>query len=229
LNYAVTIPLWKKWLSHLFPLTLESSGSALNPELSVLLDRGRLQLLSGNAIYSWDDLYHNFLLAFDDANISERPIKDVLLLGLGLGSVPYMLEKVFGLECRITAVEIDETVAELAMRYSLHRLDNPVDVVTADAGIFVEVCEEMFDLIVIDIFEDDKTPEQFERLDFLEICRDMLNPGGLLMYNRLYREGPVSVSTDRFYNDVFLKTFPEGKALDTKGNWVLVGENTIDE
>ncbi len=224
MNHAVTIPKWKKWLSHLFPLTLESSGSAYNPELSVLLDRGRLQLLSGNAIYSWDDLYHNFLLAFEDVNISERPVNDVLVLGLGLGSVPYMLEKVFGLPCAVTAVELDETVAELAMRYSLHRLQNPIDVVTADAGIFVDVTEETFDLIVVDIFEDDKTPEAFEHPDFLERCQELLNPGGLLLYNRLYSSGPNSVRTDRFYNEVFVKTFPNARAVDTRGNWVLVGE-----
>lgn len=61
------------------PLTLEEAGSQQNPELAVMLDRGRLQLLSGDAIYSWDDLYKNFLVAFNELKIAERPVEQVLL------------------------------------------------------------------------------------------------------------------------------------------------------
>ncbi|MFN0015081.1 MAG: hypothetical protein ACKVU2_11075, partial [Saprospiraceae bacterium] len=39
------VPLWKKWFSYLVPITLERAGSSLNPDLAVVLDRGRLQLL----------------------------------------------------------------------------------------------------------------------------------------------------------------------------------------
>jgi len=68
----MSIPIWKKWLSHLTPLTLEETASEQNPELTVLLSRGRVQLLSGNAIYSWDDLYQNFLIAFDRLKIEDE-------------------------------------------------------------------------------------------------------------------------------------------------------------
>ena len=87
------IPFWKRWLSYLTPIRLEESASEYNPELTVMLDRGRLQLLSGNAIYSWDDLYHNFTRAFTQLQPENLGYQDVLLLGLGLGSVPYILEK----------------------------------------------------------------------------------------------------------------------------------------
>ena len=113
------IPVWKKWLSHLTPVTLEEATSEQNPELSVILSRGRVQLLSGDAIYSWDDLYKNFLVAFDRLKIDERKIEDVLLLGLGLGSIHYMLEKVFDRSYHYTAVEWDETVSHLAVKYTL--------------------------------------------------------------------------------------------------------------
>ncbi|MBK8426044.1 MAG: hypothetical protein IPL27_08815 [Lewinellaceae bacterium] len=82
------IPRWKKWLSHLTPITIEETASEHNPELTVALSRGRLQLLSGDAIYSWDDLYQNFIIAFDHLKIDEEPFEDVLILGLGLGSIP---------------------------------------------------------------------------------------------------------------------------------------------
>lgn len=207
------------------PLTLEEAGSEQNPELSVMLDRGRLQLLSGDAIYSWDDLYKNFLVAFDSLKIEDRPVKDVLILGLGLGSIPYMLEKVFHRQYYYTAVEWDETVSLLAAKYTLSRLESPVDVVTADAEVFVQVTEEKFDLVVVDIFEDDLTPPQFETPGFLADCDELLRPGGLLLFNRLHGGSTsVRILTERFFERNFKKAFPEAWYIDTSGNWILCYE-----
>lgn len=223
------IPRWKKLLSHVVPLTLEETGSEQNPELTVSLDRGRLQLLSGDAIYSWDDLYKNFLIAFDRLKMDDRTIEDVLVLGLGLGSVPYMLEKVYHCKYCYTAVEWDETVAELAAKYTLSRLSSPIDVVIADAEVFVQVTEEQYDMIVVDIFEDDLTPPQFETEDFLLDCDDLLRPGGLLLFNRLHGgSAAIRTITERFFERDFKAVFPEAWAIDTGGNWILCYQKAKD-
>jgi len=216
------IPRWKKLLSHIVPLTLEETGSEQNPELTVTLDKGRLQLLSGDAIYSWDDLYKNFLIAFDQLKIDEQKIEDVLILGLGLGSIPYMLEKIFHRNYHYTAVEWDETVAELAAKYTLSRLSSPVEIVTADAEIFVQITEEQYDMVVVDIFEDDLTPPQFETMAFLQKCNNLIRPGGLLLFNRLHGgDRSVKIVTERFFERDFKAVFPEAWAIDTGGNWIL--------
>lgn len=212
-------------LSHLVPLTIEETGSEQNPELSVVLDKGRLQLLSGDAIYSWDDLYKNFLVAFDRLRIDERGVEDVLVLGLGLGSIPYMLEKIFHRSYRYTAVEWDEIVSELAAKYTLSRLSSPVTVITADAEVFVQVSEERYDLVIVDIFEDELTPPQFETPAFLSGCRALLRPGGLLLFNRLHGgNAAVRSVTERFFERNFKDIFPEAWAIDTGGNWILCYE-----
>jgi spermidine synthase len=222
------IPRWKKLLSHVVPLTLEETGSEQNPELTVVLDRGRLQLLSGDAIYSWDDLYKNFLLAFDKLEIEKRQIEDVLILGLGLGSVPYILEKVFHRNYRYTAVEWDEIVSELASKYTLSRLSSPMEIVIADAEVFVQITEEQYDMVVTDIFEDDLTPPQFEAEDFLRHCGDLLRPGGLLLFNRLHGgDRSIKIVTERFFERDFKAVFPEAWAIDTGGNWILCYEKQI--
>lgn len=224
------IPTWKKWLSHLTPFILEESASEQNPELSVVLSRGRIQLLSGEAIYSWDDLYNNFIIAFDRLKIKERKIEDVLLLGLGLGSIPYILEKVHHCRYHYTAIEWDETVAHLAAKYTLNRLESSVQIVTADAEVFVQVTEELYDLLIIDIFEDEITPPQFCTEEFLEDCATLLHPGGLLLFNRLHGED-VSIRqvTERFFERSFKKVFPEAWAIDTKGNWILCAEKNFTQ
>ena len=221
----MNIPRWKKWLSHLMPITLEEAGTEQNPELTVALSRGRLQLLSGGAIYSWDDLYKNFLIAFDELKIDERPIQDVLLLGMGLGSVPYMLEKVFHRTYHFTAVEWDDKVAELAFKYTLPRLESSVDMITADAEVYVQVCEEQFDMLIVDIFEDELTPPQFCTVDFLLDCQELLRPGGLLLFNRLHGEDSAIRSvTERYFVQTFKKVFQDGWYIDTQGNWILCAQ-----
>ena len=86
-------PFWKKILSYFFEFHIESAPSEINPHLYVSLNRGRYQLSTANAIYSFEDLYDNFFDAFKKVNLDQYPIKNVLVLGLGLGSIPLMLEK----------------------------------------------------------------------------------------------------------------------------------------
>lgn len=205
---------------------MEQASSEQNPELSVVLDRGRFQLLSGDAIYSWDDLYRNFDLAFQALDLKQYPYQDVLLLGLGLGSVPFLLEKKHKLEYCYTAVEWDETVAELAEKYTLSRLKSPIETVIADAEVFVEICEDTYDVLIVDIFEDDLTPPQFETKEFLLACDQLLKPGGILLFNRLYSSVANKTFTTRFFERKFKPVFQDATYIDTKGNWILVYKKT---
>lgn len=221
------IPAWKKWLSYFTPVRLEEATSEHNPELTVMLDKGRLQLLSGNAIYSWDDLYHNFTRAFDQLKPEQESYKEVLLLGLGLGSVPYILEKKHQTRYYYTAVEWDEAVSELADRYTFSRMDSPVEIVTADASIFVEICSETYDMVIVDLFEDNKTPEVFETPEFLSACADLVNPGGLLLINRLSKERQDKVKSERYFDHVFSPGLPGAYIIDTNGNLILCWKRSI--
>jgi spermidine synthase len=223
----LTIPRRTYFWSHFQPVIVEETKSEHNAYLAVAVARGRLQLLTANAIYSWDDLYDNFYTAFHRLSIGARAPRTALILGGGLGSIPFMLEKRFKVkDCVYTVVEYDEEVNYLANKYAYPRLSSQIDLITADAGIFMEVTEEKYDLICIDIFEDDLIPEDIDHHDFMELCRDALEPNGLLLFNRLYQEERDIKSSDRFYEVVWKKVFPEGTAIKTQGNLVLVGENT---
>ncbi len=217
------IPLWKKWLSFLVPITLERLSSLQNPELSVVLDRGRLQLLSGNAIYSWDDLYRNFTVAFRHVDLENRPMADVLVLGLGLGSIPFILETVYQRHYHYTAIEWDEAVVHLASKYTLPRLKSRIDIIVADAAYFVHATDARFDIIAVDIFEDDRTPEMFESSGFLRDCRRLLRPGGVLLYNRLYNSETHRQASHAFFQGAFSDVFASASAIETNGNLVLIG------
>jgi spermidine synthase len=221
------VPRWKKWLSYLFELHVESAPSMHNPHLYVSLRRGRYQLSTAHAIYSYEDLYTNFLYAFRQIRFERLPGENVLLLGLGLGSVPLMLEQVFRQPFRYTAVELDPNVIYLANKYTLSGLASPVTTLAADAHAFMMQQKERYSLICMDIFLDDVIPAAFQQTSFLRALREALLPGGVLMYNCLYRNEEDKVATERFYREYFLRVFPEGAYLDVDGNWMLVSDKSV--
>ncbi len=219
-----TLPRWKKWWSYISSVHIESTQSDFNEELHVYYSRGRYQLITKNAIYSYDDLYVNFKVAFKRLNIQKIAPKKILLLGLGLGSIPFMLENKFNTKAQYTAVEIDEAVIYLANKYTLSELKSPVNYICNDAMSFVNICEEQFDLICMDIFEDDIIPKQFETKDFLYSLKKLLNPNGIVLYNRLAHLKKDLHKTVSFRSEKFNKVFPNNDYYEVLGNWVLVGK-----
>ena len=221
----IIIPNWKKWLSYLVPIKIEQSTSEYNPLLLVKLASGRLQLLTENAIYSYDDLYDNFDHAFHEIDLKNRKIEETLVLGLGLGSIPFLIETKHQLKTYITAIEIDEEIIRLASKYSLHRLNNPIDCVCADAEIFLDATEEKFDLICMDVFEDEKIPAQFSSPEFLETIKEKLNPDGIFLFNHLATTAQDKDIAKKYFHEIFTQAFPEGAIVSTKHNYVMLNDS----
>ncbi|MFT5382823.1 MAG: spermidine synthase [Saprospiraceae bacterium] len=219
--------LWKRLLSYIFELHLESTSSEYNPHLHVSLRDGRYQLSTANAIYSFEDLYDNFTVAFQQIDLNKISGTNVLLLGFGLASVPIILEKQFHKKYHFTGVEIDEEVLYLANKYALDDLTSRFNLICADAYPFVLQCEEQFDLVIMDVFFDDVIPEQFESEIFLDRLKSLTAPGGLLMYNRLAFNKRDIAATKSFYENTFSKVFKDGTFLEVKGNWMLLDRRDL--
>ena len=215
-------PFWKKIISYLTELHIESAPSDINPHLYVSLNKGRYQLCTANAIYSYEDLYDNYSEAFKKIEIDKRKIENVLILGFGLGSIPFILEKKFHKKYHYTAIEIDESVIYLATKYALPEIDSSIQMICADAFAFVMQCQEQFDLVCMDVFLDDIVPEEFEAKDFLENLKQLIAKDGLLLFNRLANTPEDLKATQTFFNEKFQPVFPEGRYLEVRGNWMLL-------
>ncbi len=217
-------PAWKQFLSYFVDFQLESGQSDISPGLSLCLRKGRCYLSTHNAVYSYGDLYDNFTKTFRMLDFSKMSVQNVLILGFGMGSIPYMLEHIFKKNFRYTGVEADKLVVEWAGKYVLPELKSPVELVQADALAFAQTCAEKFDLVVMDVFVDDDVPEEFETKEFLEDLKNLLSESGLLLYNRLSQEAKDLKRTAEFYEKDFRKVFPEAGRLDLEGNWMLMND-----
>lgn len=220
-------PFWKVWLSYFYDVHVESVSSTLHTALVVALSKGRYRLSTPNAVYSYGDLYTNFSKVFDEVDWAQIPGDRVLLAGLGLGSIPYMLETKYSKAFEYTAIEIDSQVIRLANKYVLRHLKSPVTTYQADAVTFVKQADQQWDLICSDIFVDDSIPDPMLTAEFLTDLKQCLTPGGLLLYNCLSRTQTDIEHTSRFVDDVFLQVFPDGYILDVRGNWILASEKSF--
>lgn len=213
----------QKLLSYVFDISLEKSSSPYNPYLEVLLVQGRHQLITKNAVYSFDDKYDNFYQAFKGINWKLLDVQNVLVLGLGLGSVIHMLEHNFDKHFSYDCVEIDPEIIRLAEKYTLKASTSATQVFQTDAMTFVQLCQSSYDLILMDVFQNAEVPEKFESEDFLLELKSLLNVNGLILYNRMNMNYSDKKANKSFITS-FSKVFPDYKELPVKDNIVLVSE-----
>ncbi|MDR2405917.1 MAG: fused MFS/spermidine synthase [Deltaproteobacteria bacterium] len=116
-------------------------------------------------------------LALTDRN------KEILMLGLGGGFVPRLFQE-FLPEHKLTVVEIDPLVGELASTYFFFQPGKNVTLVYADGGEFIKNAEpERYDQIWLDAFNGNYIPHNLATDDFTLHCLKALPQGGILSQN----------------------------------------------
>ena len=216
----------KKSWSHISPVHIESRASEYNKDLHVFLNKGEYMLCADNAIYSYGKRYYNYDYALAKIAPSHQDVKETLILGYGMGSIPLLMEQHYpNTTFNIDGVEIDDTIVYFADKYENRKLRSQVNMHTLDATTFVKQCNKKYDLICIDIFIDDYVPTQFESSTFLTKIKTLLAPNGLILFNRLYHSAKAQQATDSFYNGTFKAVFPTAGFIEVKQNRLLTNKS----
>jgi len=208
--------LEKIW-TYVWPALLYAGKEVEGKPLELHLSKGRLRLQVEDAIYSYDDLYHVFQKAFAQVDLKYIGPK-ALILGYGLGSIPYILEKNYHLTFHFTGVEYDQTIIALAQKYAHPRLKSSIGLLHVDALVFMDRNQQQFDLVCVDIFHGGQVPAFAKKEDFIVQLANSLTKNGLLLFNYMKAD---QGDFDQFYAQ-FLSVFPKGRYLDLGSNFVLV-------
>lgn len=185
---AVLITLFQNIISYVFPLTLEKRKGELTSQLEITIENGRYVLNTRQVNYSFGGLHKVFEKVFKKEKIEKLNIKNVLVLGFGAGDVAELLVEKYKFNCTIIGIEKDPIVIELAKKYfNINRFNN-LKLVHDDAFHFVQTCNQTFDLIVIDIFIEDKIPKIFDQELFLNHIKRIKAREGILFYNRPFND-----------------------------------------
>ena len=145
--------------------------------------------------YRYTDFFHLGIAYNPDA-------RNVLFVGLGAGSSEKRLWRDFP-KLQIEAVELDPVVVDVAHRYFGLPRDPRLRVEVGDGRRYLARDERRWDVIVIDAFFADAIPAHLVTQEFLELVRERLAPGGVVVTNAI---GALAGPGSRLFRSVY-KTY----------------------
>lgn len=202
-------------MSYIWPMTkkIKSVHSGI---LEVTWLNGKKVLDSKNANYSYGSLEKvlEYGLSLSKAERSSA----VLVLGLGGGSVLSLLRKKFKYTGKITAIEIDPAVIDIALtEFDIEQYE-PLELVCEDALKFVQNSSAQYGLIIIDIFIDIHVPPEFFSTQFWNNIARLLEDKGEVIFNAGIGVANLE-ETDKVLRDV--------SSIELKKLEDVMGTNTL--
>lgn len=206
---------------------VESWDSPVNGKIDVSLVDGKYVLNSGPSNYSFGSLHRVFKQVIDDEILKVIEYSPVLLLGLGAGSVMNILHRHWDYEVPITGVESDPTVIEAGKKYFGLGKDPLLEIVNMDAMEYVDQCENVFGLIIVDLYVGKDVPETFEQESFLRKLSGLVARPGMLMFNKIVHDEKTRSQASRVREHIE-RYFDETRIRRIKEKWenhIIIGEN----
>jgi len=109
-------------------------------------------------------------------------LTDILEIGFGGGTTASYLHKQLP-DATITSVELDDKVVELAEKYFGVKAEPGLDIVNRDGRLFLMTDGRQFDVIMVDAYRGPFVPFHLMTVEFYELTRQHLKPGGVLVQN----------------------------------------------
>ncbi|MBE6032178.1 MAG: spermidine synthase [Clostridiales bacterium] len=137
-------------------------------------------------------MYYDYALAAPFmAGLSEKgnEDRDILILGLGTGTYATQCQQYFD-GVSVTGVEIDQKIVDLAYEY--FELSDAVDVSVYDGRAYLQTGEgkdKLYDVIMVDAYQDITIPFQMSTTEFFSLVRDHLKEDGVMVVNMNMRSG----------------------------------------
>ena len=184
-------------------------------EKSVILSTN--VLFGVQSIYQKDGgltgMYYDYALAAPVmAGVYDGSAEDfsILVLGNGSGTFATQCTRHFG-GVKIDAVEIDQSITDLAREY--FSLPDSVNVYTYDGRAFLNVSDGLYDVIMVDAYQDITVPFQMSSKEFFALVKDHLKEDGVLVVNMSMR-GRGENTINSYLADTISTLFSEVYTID---------------
>ncbi len=147
-----------------------------------------------------------------------RP-RRVLMIGLGGGIVTRVMSH-YSPTTVFDNVELDQAVVGAAERYFGFRAGPRMNVHVRDGRVFLRRSRERYDVIILDAYRGGYIPFHLKTQEFLQIVRDHLAPGGIVIAN--LHDGTRLYDSDRVtFDAVFDQVYSFHGGQDA--NVILIG------
>jgi spermidine synthase len=183
--------------SLIIPKILYQTESKYNGKIDVF-EVGKTRKIRVGGIYqslNWESPACKSLVwgkAADLLKREEPELNNVMILGLGGGTMQHLISKNYEKSPYIVSVEIDSVMIDVARQYfDLDQIPNH-KVINADAFAVVvdpadyDLSKNSFQALIVDIYIGEQYPDLGGSGNFIAAVRDMVVPGGLIIFNRIY-------------------------------------------
>ncbi|HEY1197036.1 fused MFS/spermidine synthase [Flavobacterium sp.] len=193
----------QKFFSYIIPIKIFKKKSARSKTIEVTWANGELVLDTENTNYSYGSLQR--ILRYGLRNIGYDNIlkmDHILLLGVAGGSVVKTLVDEINYKGKITGVEIDPEMIQIANQYFNLNQIKQLEVVIDDAFEFVLKTKDKYNLIIIDIFEDTNMPNFLFEKFFLDRICTLLKEDGFILFNTMILDEAHNVRNRKYISEV---------------------------
>ena len=204
----------RKLFSYFIPINVHQKNSAVSKSLEVTWNNGELVLDSKSTNYSYGSLQRILRKGLKYIGFERiRNFENILILGVAGGSVIKTLVDEIKFKGKITGVEIDSAVIDIANSYfELDKIPN-LEIVIDDAFEYVLKTKLKYDLIIIDIFEDTTMPNFLFQDFFIQRINFLLNLNGFILFNTMVintnDENRNQIYKSKFGGDYSLRLYPK--------------------
>jgi spermidine synthase len=198
----------QKIFSYLIPIKIFKKKSTRSKMIEVTWANGELVLDSENTNYSYGSLQR--ILRYGLRNIGYETIlkmNHILLLGVAGGSVIKTLVDEIEYKGKITGVEIDPDIIQIANEYFNLDQIKQLEIIIDDAFEFVLKTKNKYDLIIIDVFEDIKMPNFLFESFFTDRVFSLLQNEGTVLFNTMILDEAHNVRNQKYISEINPKLF----------------------
>ena len=198
----------QKLFSYLYPIKIFKKKSTRSKVIEVTWANGELVLDSENTNYSYGSLQR--ILRYGLRNIGYDKVLEmdhILVLGVAGGSVIKTLVDEINYKGKITGVEIDPDMIQIANQYFNLNEIKQLEIIIDDAFEFVLKTKDCYDLIIIDIFEDTNMPNfLFEKFFSERVCF-LLKNQGFILFNTMILDEAHNVRNRKYITEINAQLF----------------------
>lgn len=198
----------QKLFSYIIPIKIFKKKSQRSKIIEVTWANGELVLDSENTNYSYGSLQR--ILRYGLRNIGYETILKmghILLLGVAGGSVIKTLVNEIEYKGKITGVEIDPDMIQIANQYFDLDQIKQLEIIIDDAFEFVLKTKNKYDLIIIDVFEDIKMPNFLFESFFSERICSLLQNQGFVLFNTMILDEAHNVRNRKYISEINSELF----------------------
>jgi len=130
---------------------------------------------------------------------------NLLILGMGSGTYATQLSRYFD-NITVEGVEIDDKITDLAHKY--FELPDSTKVTTYDGRAYLAAIDGLYDVIMVDAYQDITIPFQMSSVEFFTMVKEHLAPGGVMVVNmNMYSDGDGTGSGDSLGDTASINTY----------------------